>query len=107
MEFSVIQGRFREFKWNGSPRWRIFGKKSKKVIAFTDRSRYFPFFAFTGIPRKSTLTSASLLAVILPRKNAKDLKDGADFQKDYRYNVYLCSSVVLADVLEHCYEFDV
>ena len=42
--------------------------------------------------------SARLFTVILPRKNAKDLKD---FQNVHHYNVCLCSSVVLADVLEH------
>ena len=44
---------------------------------------------------------ARLFTVILLRKNAKDLKDGSDFQNVYRYNVCLCSSLVLADVLEH------
>ena len=45
--------------------------------------------------------SARLFTVILLRKNAKDLKDGSDFQNAYRYNACLCSSLVLADVLEH------
>ena len=45
--------------------------------------------------------SARLLTVILLRKNAKDLKDGSHFQNVYRYNVCLCSSLVLADVLAH------
>ena len=47
--------------------------------------------------------SARLFTLILPRKNAKDLKlkTVADFQNAYRYNACLCSSVVLADVLKH------
>ena len=45
--------------------------------------------------------SARLFTVILLRKNTKDLKDGSDFQNVYRYNVCLCSSLVLADVLAH------
>ena len=37
----------------------------------------------------------------IPRKNAKTWKMSADFQNNYRYNVCLCTSAVLADVLEH------
>ena len=70
-------------------------------------SRYFLFLAFTGIPENfcticPLFYSARLFTVTLPRKDAKDLKESAaDFQNIYRYNVCLCSSVVLADVLEH------
>ena len=57
-------------------------KFRKKVISF----EVFPFSRFNRNSRKflyhlSTLTSASLLPVILPRKNAKDLKDGGRFPK--------------------------
>ena len=44
--------------------------------------------------------SARLFTVILPRKNAKDLKYGGRFPKGLSYNVCLCSSVVLSEVLE-------
>ena len=60
-------------------RWKIFGKK---LIPF----EVFPFSRFYRDSRKflyhsSTLTRVSLLAVILPRKKTKDLKDGGRFPK--------------------------
>ena len=54
----------------------------KKVIPF----EVFPFSRFDRNSRKflyhlSTLSSARLPTVILPRKNAKGLKDGGRFRK--------------------------
>ena len=96
MEFSVIPGQIQMERFILG---KIFGKK---VIPF----EVFPFSRFYRNSRKflynlSPLTNASLLAVMLPKKNAKISKMAADFQNVYRYNVCLCSSVVLADVLEH------
>ena len=73
-------------KW--SSRWKVFGEK---VLPF----EVFPFSRF--LYHLSTSASARLLMVILPRKNEM----AADFQNVYHYNVCLCSSVVLAEVLEH------
>ena len=63
-----------------SSRWNVFAKKLYL-------SRYFLFLAFPGIPGNfcticpHLLTSGRLLTVehVLPRKNAKDLKDGGRF----------------------------
>ena len=70
--------------------------------------KYFLFLALTGIPENfCTINlfvhsySARLFTVILLRKNAKDLKEAANFQNVYRYNASLYSSVVLADISEH------
>ena len=74
----------------------------KKVIPF----EVFPFSRFYRNSRKflydlSSLTSARVLTVVLPRMLKIDLKEGGRFTNVYRYNVCHCSSVVLADVLEH------
>ena len=74
----------------------------KKVILF----EVFPFSRFYRNSRKflfhlSSLSSARVLTVVLPRMLKIDLEGGGRFTNVYRYNVSLCSSVVLADVLEH------
>ena len=73
----------------------------KKVIPF----EVFPFSRFYRNSRKflyhlSSLTTARVLTVVLPRILKIDLVDGGRFTNVYRYNVSLSSSVVLADVLE-------
>ena len=71
-------------------------------------SRYFLFLAFTGIPENlCTICPLLQCQALQGNTSAKECsrlkiwKMAADFQNFYRYNVSLCSSVVLADVLEH------
>ena len=80
------------------------GKFSEKSNTFRGISFFplLPEFPEISVPFVHSY-SARLFTVILLRKNAKDLKDGGRFPKrlSFIYYVCLCSSVVLADVLEH------
>ena len=96
MEFSVIPGRI-QMEWFIPV--ETFRKKGNtfRGISFFSLSPEFPKISVPFVHSYS----ARLFKVLLPRKDAKDLKDGGRFPNVYRYNVGLCSSVVLADVSEH------
>ena len=99
MEFSIIPGRIQIGGWlNPVEYFR------KKVIPF----EVLPFSRFYQNYRKlmyylSTLTSARLFTVILPRKSVKDLKDGGRFPKrlPMQWASFLIGNFNLGDLLEH------
>ena len=96
MEFSVIPGQIQMERFIPMESFRKKGNTFRGISFFP----LLPEFPKISVPFGHSY-SARLFTVILLRKNAKDLKDGSDFQNVYRYNVCLCSSLVLADVLEH------
>ena len=92
MEFSVIPGRIQMERFIPVESFRKKGNTFRGISIFP----LLPEFPKISVPFVHSY-SARLLTVILLRKNAKDLKDGSHFQNVYRYNVCLCSSLVLAD----------
>ena len=96
MEFSVIPGRIQMERFIPVEN---FGKKGNTFRGISFFS-LLPEFPKISVPFVHSY-SARLFTVILPRKNAKDLKDGGRFPKRLSLHVSLCSSVVLADVSEH------
>ena len=97
MEFTVIPGRIQMERFIPVENYRKKGNNFRGISFFWLLLE----FPEISVPFVHTCTSARLLAVILPRKNAKHLNDGGRFPNVYHYNVFRCLSVVLADVLEH------
>ena len=96
MEFSVIPGQIQMERFIPMESFRKKGNTFRGISFFP----LLPEFPKISVPFVHSY-SARLFTVILLRKNAKDLKDGSDFPNVYRYNVCLCSSLMLADVSEH------
>ena len=96
MEFSVTPGRIQVEQFIPVESFRKKGNTFRGISFFP----LLPEFPKISVPFVHSY-SARLFTVILLRKNAKDRKDGSDFQNVYRYNVCLCSPLVSADVLEH------
>ena len=84
MEFSVIPGRIQIERFIPVESFRKKGNTFRGISFFP----LLPEFPKISVPFVHSY-SARLFMVILLRKNAKDLKDGSDFQNVYRYNVSL------------------
>ena len=98
MEFSVIPWRIKMERFIPVESFR------KKVITFRGISFFslLPEFPKISVPFLHSLQCQALHRQQYFRERMlKIWKMAADFQNVYRYNVCLCSSVVLADVLQH------
>ena len=81
MEFAVIPGRIQMEQFIPVENIRKNGNTFRGISFFS----LLPEFPKISVPFVHSY-SASLFTVILPRKNAKDLKGAADVQNVYRYN---------------------